>query len=154
MQYIQIKYYYNNPLETGKFQGCLSFSCVPSESIDFNFLYNIKIKDYTKGINEIYIKILTNYHNINYDQYITLGGIIEDINNEDVEDATNENKIINSSQTFKSEECVICLTNPPNVLFCNCGHIGICSECKEMEEFNKCPICKTENEIIRILEKY
>ena len=34
-----------------------------------------------------------------------------------------EEKIINSSQTFKSNECVICLTNSPNILFCNCGHI-------------------------------
>ena len=82
-----------------------------------------------------------------------MGGIIENINdNEDVEEAMNENKIINASQTFKSEECVICLTNPPNVLFCNCGHIAICSECEKIEEFNKCPICKIKNKIIRILE--
>ena len=31
--------------------------------------------------------------------------------------------IINTELTFKSDECLICLTNPPNVLFCNCGHI-------------------------------
>ena len=133
----------------------MSFSAIPSEITNFNFLNNIKINDYTKGINEIHIKLLTNYYNINYDQYITLGGINEDINdNENIEEATNEIKIINESQTFKSVECVICLTNPPNVLFCNCGHIAICSDCEKIEEFNKCPICKTENEIIRILEKY
>ena len=27
--------------------------------------------------------------------------------------------IINTELTFKSNECVICLTNPPSVLFCN-----------------------------------
>ena len=34
---------------------------------------------------------------------------------------TNENK------TFKSNECSFCMSNPPNILFCNCGHLSICS---------------------------
>ena len=38
---------------------------------------------------------------------------------------TNENK------TFKSDECAVCMSNPPNVLFCNCGHLSICSGCFE-----------------------
>ena len=59
--------------------------------------------------------------------------------------------IINSSQCFKSEECVICYTNPPNVLFCNCGHICFCSECEKLKNSNRCPICKIENKIIRVL---
>ena len=66
---------------------------------------------------------------------------------------TNLNKKpINSIQTFKSEECVICLTNPPKVLFCNCGHLCLCAECREIKSLSECPICKTENEIIRMLE--
>ena len=40
-----------------------------------------------------------------------------------------EEQILNIGKTFKSDECVICLTNPSNVLFCNCGHIPICVEC-------------------------
>ena len=40
-----------------------------------------------------------------------------------------EAKIINPSKIFKSEECIICLTNQPIILFCNCGHIPICTEC-------------------------
>ena len=40
-----------------------------------------------------------------------------------------EEQIINVGKMFKSDECVICLTNPSNVLFCNCGHIAICTEC-------------------------
>ena len=39
------------------------------------------------------------------------------------------NKQINTSKSFKSDYCVICLTNLPNVLFCNCGHICLCDEC-------------------------
>ena len=66
---------------------------------------------------------------------------------------TNLNKKpINSIQTFKSDECVICLTNQPIILFCNCGHIPICTECYKLKGLSVCPICKTENEIIRMLE--
>ena len=61
-------------------------------------------------------------------------------------------KLINSIQTFKFDECVICLTNQPFILFCNCGHIPICTECYKLKSLSTCPICKTENEIIRILE--
>ena len=154
IQNIQINYYYNNPFESGHFNGCLSFLFILSESTNLNFLNRIKINNYVKGINEIKIKLLTFYYNINYDQYITLGGIIGDIddNREYEEHVTGKIKIINSSQTFKSEECVICLTNPPQVLFCNCGHLCYCSECEKLKTSNKCPICKTKNEIIRMLE--
>ena len=66
-------------------------------------------------------------------------------------DSDNE-KIINSFQSFKSDECVICLTNQPNILFCNCGHICICGKCNKLKSLSTCPICKTENTIIRKLE--
>ena len=152
MQNIQINYYYNNPLEIGRFDGRLSFMFNLYDSVTFNFLNKIKINDHTKGINTIHIKLLTIYHNINHNQYIALGGIEEDINDGEYEEyATNENKIINSSQTFKSDECVICLTNLSNVLFCNCGHLCLCSECEKLKNSNKCPICKIENRIIRVL---
>ena len=66
---------------------------------------------------------------------------------------TNLNKKpINSIQTFKSDECVICLTNPPQVLFCNCGHIPICIECYKLKSLSACPVCKTENTILRVIE--
>ena len=38
---------------------------------------------------------------------------------------TNENK------TFKSDECTVCMSNPPTILFCNCRHLSICSRCFE-----------------------
>ena len=59
---------------------------------------------------------------------------------------------INSIQTFKSDECVICLTNQPIILFCNCGHIPICTESYKLKSLSACPVCKTENDIIRMLE--
>ena len=48
--------------------------------------------------------------------------------------------IINTEQTFKSNECVICISNPPNV-FCNRGHIPICEECDKVKSLTNCPIC-------------
>ena len=64
---------------------------------------------------------------------------------------TNGEKTINADKTFKFNECAICLTNPPNVLFCNCGHQCICINCNKKKSLVKCPICKTENTIKRIL---
>ena len=63
-----------------------------------------------------------------------------------------EETVINTSQIFKSEECVICLSTKPNILFCNCGHLCLCKECNEIKNLKKCPICKTENTILRIVE--
>ena len=45
-----------------------------------------------------------------------------------------DKQIINAEQTFKEEECVICLTEPPNILFCNCGHLCLCVECSKTGE--------------------
>ena len=65
----------------------------------------------------------------------------------------NNKQIINAEKTFKEDKCVICLTNPSNILFCNCGHICVCEECnKTRESLENCPICKTENIILRIVQ--
>ena len=59
---------------------------------------------------------------------------------------------INLEKSFKSKECVICLTKPTNVLFCNCGHLCLCVECDEVKGLDVCPVCKTENYIKRMVE--
>ena len=147
-----------NEINTSTVYFDISNGVLPPDYENFNFLKSIKIKDFLndsiEGLIYLNMKLKTQYLNINNDQYITLGGIIEDINdNEEYEEyVTGEIKIINSSQTFKTEECVICMTNPPNVLFCNCGHLCYCSDCEKLKNSNKCPICKIENRIIRVLE--
>ena len=67
-------------------------------------------------------------------------------------DEDEEEPIINIEKSFKYDECIICLTNQPNVFFCNCGHIAICEECDKMKTLNTCPICKTKITIKRIVE--
>ena len=61
-----------------------------------------------------------------------------------------EEVTINGLKTFKVEQCVICFDNIPNFLFCNCGHLCVCKTC--IKKFTKCPICKKENTILRIIE--
>ena len=59
---------------------------------------------------------------------------------------------INEDKTFKEEKCMICFDKEPNVLFCNCGHICICSDCKtSLYNENKCVHCNVSNNLIRIL---
>ena len=151
---LKISFYNDN----SDFSAFLYFPSLRYNYEGFNFLNQIRINDYTKGIYTINIKLLTSYRNISLGQYYLLKRFdIEDEEEpeeepEEPEYIQNETPIINSSQSFKSNECVICLTNPPNVLFCNCGHLCLCLECERKKISNKCPICKTENEIIRTLE--
>ena len=63
------------------------------------------------------------------------------------ENKESEELVINTTKTFKSNECVICLTKLPNVLFCNCGHIPICIQCDKVKGFYVCPVCETYNSI-------
>ena len=60
------------------------------------------------------------------------------------------------SKKIKSDECVICLSNPPNVLFCICGHLCVCNKCGDILETErgraKCPLCREINRIkIRVI---
>ena len=61
-------------------------------------------------------------------------------------------KSTNNNKTFRNDDCVICLTEPPNVLFCECGRICICTSCNKKQVLEKCPLCKTKNTILRIIE--
>ena len=146
--------YYSENLPNQDFNADLFFPFLIMNSFNFNFLCKISIPVFTKRINGIRIKLVTLYRNINNEQYIRLGGFIaeEQVNQvNQVNQEIRREHIINSSQCFKSENCVICLNNPPNVLFCNCGHICFCSECEKLKNSNRCPLCKTNNEIIRVL---
>ena len=104
------------------------------------------------------IDLYTYYSFSNFDEYISSVGELEErreivvLRSESEESNDEEEKIINSSQTFKSNECVICLIRQPNILFCNCGHIPICKECGKIKTLSSCPLCKTENTILRLLE--
>ena len=87
---------------------------------------------YTKNILKIYISGSKKYDIINQEE-------------------NEEEQIIKDSKTYKSDECIVCLTNPPKVLFCNCGHLCLCEECDDVKILKTCPICKTKSTIKRII---
>ena len=78
--------------------------------------------------------------NNNIENNQTLEDVLEDLLGE-------RNKQINTDKIFELDECVIRLTNPPNVLFCNCGHLCICVECDRVKSLNTSPVCKIETTI-------
>ena len=103
----------------------------------------IKTKIRYNDVNECYYTVCTKPFEIH---------IIVSDGEEDVEEKEEEEEqLIKANKTFKSDECVICLTNLPNILFCNCRHIAICVECEEMKSLALCPVCKTEKTIKRII---
>ena len=54
-------------------------------------------------------------------------------------------------KTYKTEECVICFSSPPNVVYPDCGHILTCESCEQQKEINICPTCRTKVTSIKIL---
>ena len=121
--------------------------------INYNYDYD-NIELYIKDL-EVILKTHYDFYDADYAFYFEVLAELEQ-NNELIvshtEPINEEVKIINSIQTFKSEECIICLTNQPIILFCNCGHIPICTECYKLKSLSACAVCKTQNEIIKMLE--
>ena len=118
--------------------------------------------DYEYIDRELYIKDLKvilkthyDFYDADYDLYFSVLAELEN-NNELIvshEEPTPEKpKVINLFKIFKSDECIICMVNKPNILFCNCGHLCECVGCYKIKTPSICPICKTDNEIIRMLE--
>ena len=135
--------------------------------VPFSFLecYNEKELSESHTVNPVYnthsyyleIVLKTFYVFHSYDEYFSSIGELEEnreivVNSQPRDSDDEEEKIINSSQTFKSDECIICLNNPPHVLYCNCGHIPICKECDKIKTLSSCPVCKTSNTILRLIE--
>ena len=46
-------------------------------------------------------------------------------------------------KSFNTGQCVTCLTNKPNILFTDCGHICVCLECEDAKPSVKCPSYRT-----------
>ena len=58
-------------------------------------------------------------------------------------------------ETYKQEQCVICLESAPNILYLDCMHIAVCDFCdkkkRTLDPEAKCDVCRaTISRIIRI----
>ena len=43
---------------------------------------------------------------------------------------------------FKTDECCICLSTNPDVIFVPCAHLCACMECAQ--QLSKCPLCRRQ----------
>jgi hypothetical protein len=68
-------------------------------------------------------------------------------------DFTHEKMIesIKLIRKYKTDECVICLSQRPDILFLNCGHVCSCTSCIKIKPTDdalgnivKCPLCKAK----------
>lgn len=50
-------------------------------------------------------------------------------------------------QEREEDTCVVCLTNPRQVIVLNCGHFAMCVDCAELLPIpKKCPVCRSDVE--------
>ena len=121
--------------------------------INYNYDYVDK-ELYIKDL-EVILKTHYDFYNADYDLYFSVFAELEN-NNElivsHMEPIPENTKIINLFKIFKSNECIICMANQPNIIFCNCGHLCYCVKCYKIKTPSTCPICKTDNDIIRMFE--
>ena len=143
LSYTKLKKFYNNDFILTE----------DNTIINYNYEY-IDKELYVKDL-EVILRTYYDFYDADYDLYFSVLAVLEN-NNELIvthtEPIPEDTKVINLFKIFKSEECIICLTNQPNVLFCNCGHVSYCLNCYKLKPLSTCPICKTDNEIIRMLE--
>ena len=133
----------------------------------FYFLYeSINNEHYISSL-KIILPTYYYFYDVDYDFYIYAlselennGELIishrnptlEEDEEEEEEPTPEKPNIINLFKIFKSDECIVCMNDKPNILFCNCGHLCECEGCYKISTSSICPICKTDNEIIRMLE--
>ena len=119
--------------------------------------YNYEYIDHELYIKDLKVILKTHYdfYDADYDLYFGVLAELEN-NNELIvsheEPTPEEPKVINLFKIFKFDECIICMNDKPNILFCNCGHLCECDKCYKVKTLSTCPICKMDNEIIRMLE--
>ena len=129
------------------------YLCEDNTIINYDYEY-IDRELYIKDL-KVILKTHYDFYDANYDLYFSVLAELEN-NNELIvsheEPTPEEPKVINLFKIFKSDECIICMDGKPNILFCNCGHLCECDKCYKIKTPSICPICKMDNEIIRMLE--
>lgn len=47
-----------------------------------------------------------------------------------------------NDNTISNFNCVICLSNPRELILFDCGHVCLCMDCLEKLSFPNCPVCR------------
>ena len=143
MSYTKLRKFYNNDLDLTE----------DNTVINYNYEY-IGRELYVKDL-EVILRTFYDFYNADYDLYFSVIAELENKNElilSHTEPIPKDPKVINLFKIFKSDECIICMSDKPSVFFCNCGHLCYCVKCYKIKTPSTCPICKTDNEIIRMIE--
>ena len=143
LSYTKLRKFYNDDLHLTE----------DNTIINYNYEY-VGCELYVKDL-EVILRTFYDFYNADYDLYFSVIAELENKNElilSHTEPIPIEPKVINLFKIFKSDECIICMTDKPDVLFCNCGHVSYCVKCYKIKTLSTCPICKMDNEIIRMLE--
>ena len=138
LSYTKLKKFYNNDFILTE----------DNTIINYNYEY-IDKELYVKDL-EVILRTYYDFYDADYDLYFNVIAELEN-NNELIvthtEPIPEDTKVINLFKIFKSEECIICITNQPNVLFCNCGHVSYCLNCYKLKTF---PLVQFVKQITRL----
>ena len=63
---------------------------------------------------------------------------------EEAEEDEEEQRDIPTFKIFKVDNCVICLNNKPEIMFYDCLHCCVFSDCDKVKPLMKCPYCRKE----------
>ena len=55
-----------------------------------------------------------------------------------------EQRDIPTFKIIKTDDCVICLDNKPEIMFYDCLHCCVCSDCEKVKSSMKCPYCRKD----------
>ena len=78
-----------------------------------------------------------------FEIHIDIHNYYEPVDLEDENEDESEDESI-TLKTFRENNCVICLTNKPGILFYDCIHLCVCHECEKTKPFKKYPCCRTK----------
>ena len=53
-------------------------------------------------------------------------------------------RYIPTFKIFKEDVCVVCLHNKPEIMFYDCQHCCVCSDCEKVKPLMKCPCCRKD----------
>ena len=137
------------------------------DSASVKSIYSVGIyqrkKDHPNGYDQLnkYIEIIYEYGSPRGLAKRLIKECLENMNDRDVlydetEGDVNRTEIFEGGDkydisVYREDVCVVCMSNKPDILFCNCGHLIVCDECYHGLENDKCPKCRKENEIVRKL---
>lgn len=107
-----------------------------------------KLCDFTENIHRMNTMLESSISRVKHD-YIKLQNQLTECKRKLVR-AENRVQQVSHCSTVQENICVICMTNPRECAYVNCGHVCACIECCETMG-TQCPICRVEGNFIKLI---